>query len=118
MKPGGAELSGPLAEAVERDFGSRQALLDQFAAAAKSAEASGWGVVAYEPLGGKVVVLQAEKHQNLAVWGAVPLLVCDVWEHAYYLDYQNRRGDYVKAFLGVADWDVAGRLFKRASGAT
>lgn len=115
MRPGGCPISGSLAAAVERDFGSREAFLDQFAAATKSVEGSGWGIVAYEPMGGKVLILQAEKHQNLAVWGAAPLLVCDVWEHAYYLDYQNRRADYVEAFLGVANWDLAGALLEAAS---
>ena len=84
------------------------------AAASKAVEGSGWGVVAYEPMGGRLLVLQAEKHQNLAVWGAVPLLVCDVWEHAYYVDYQNRRGDYVDGFLPVADWEFAGRRYAQA----
>jgi Fe-Mn family superoxide dismutase len=115
MRPGGCPMGGSLAAAVERDFGSREAFLDQFVAATKSVEGSGWGIVAYEPMGGKVLVLQAEKHQNLAVWGAVPLLVCDVWEHAYYLDYQNRRADYVEAFLGVANWELAGALLEAAS---
>ena len=58
-----------------------------------------------EPLGRRLVVLQAEKHQNLGQWGVVPLLVLDVWEHAYYLNYQNRRADYVDAWWDVVDWD-------------
>ena len=52
--------------------------------------------------------------QDLAVWGAVPLLVCDVWEHAYYVDYQNRRNDYVDGFLKVADWSFAGQRYAAA----
>jgi len=116
MIPGGAPLGGKLAGAVKEDFGSADAFLAQFAAATKAVEASGWGVVAYEPIGGKVLVLQAEKHQDLTIWGAVPLLVCDVWEHAYYLDYQNRRGDYVSGFMGVANWDFANRRYLEATG--
>ena len=60
-----------------------------------------------EPVADKLLVLQAEKHQNLTVWGAVPLLVCDVWEHAYYLKYANMRGDWVKAFMTIANWPFA-----------
>jgi Fe-Mn family superoxide dismutase len=115
MTPGGMALAGALAEAVGRQFGSPEAFLAHFAAATGAVEGSGWGVVAYEPVGDRVLLLQAEKHQNLTVWGAVPLLVCDVWEHAYYLDYQNRRGDYVGGFQGVANWDVANRRYLTAS---
>ncbi|NLX59050.1 MAG: superoxide dismutase [Phycisphaerae bacterium] len=114
MTPGGAPLEGALLEAVQRDFGSVQAMQAQFAAATKGVEASGWGVLAYEPLAGKLVILQSEKHQNLAIWGAVPLLVCDVWEHAYYVDYQNRRPDYVDGFMQVADWRFAARRLTEA----
>ncbi len=114
MVPGGVALDGPLAEAVERQFGSTEAFLGQFAAATKAVEASGWGVVAYEVMGDRVLVLQAEKHQDLTVWGVVPLLVCDAWEHAYYLDYQNRRGEYVDGFLGMANWQFAGHRYAMA----
>lgn len=114
MVPGGAALAGPLAETVERQFGSTEAFLGQFSAATKAVEASGWGVVAYEAMGDRVLVLQAEKHQDLTVWGVVPLLVCDAWEHAYYLDYQNRRGEYVDGFMGVANWQFAGRRYAMA----
>ncbi len=114
MTPGGKPLEGALADAVKASFGSTDAFLAQFAAAAKAVEASGWGVVAYEPVAGSIVVLQAEKHEDLAIWGVTPLLVCDVWEHAYYLDYQNERGSYVDGFMKVANWEFAGQRYAQA----
>jgi len=114
MMPGGSTLAGPLAEAVKASFGSADAFMAQFAAAAKAVEASGWGVVAYEPVAGSIVVLQAEKHEDLTIWGVTPLLVCDVWEHAYYLDYQNERGRYVDGFMNVANWDFAAQRYMQA----
>ncbi len=84
------------------------------AAAAKVVMASGWGVLAYEPIGDALVVLQSEKHQNQALWSVVPLRVCDVWEHAYYLKYQNRRGKWVDAFMDLANWDFAGKRLAAA----
>ncbi|MBN1540576.1 superoxide dismutase [candidate division KSB1 bacterium] len=112
MSPdGGGEPQGELAKALTEHFGSFERFRDHFAAASAKVEGSGWGILAYEPLGKKLVILQAEKHQNLTQWGAVPLLVVDVWEHAYYLKYQNRRGDYIKAFFNVINWkDVAQRF--------
>jgi Fe-Mn family superoxide dismutase len=114
MTPGGSGPSGELAEGLRAGFGSVGAFQAHFAAATKAVEGSGWGVVAFEPMGRRIVVLQAEKHQNLTVWGVVPLLVCDVWEHAYYLDYENRRGDYVDGFMGVANWAFAGQRLVKA----
>jgi len=117
MSPnGGGEPQGELAQALANGFISFADFRDQFTAAAIQVEGSGWAVLAYEPVGQKLVVLQAEKHQNLTQWGAVPLLVVDVWEHAYYLKYQNRRGDFVKAFFNVINWsDVAQRFAKARS---
>jgi Fe-Mn family superoxide dismutase len=105
-----AEPSGALAEAIKSDFGSFDAFKAQFIAASGAVEGSGWGILAYRPDDDSLVILTAEKHQNLTQWGVVPLLVLDVWEHAYYLKYQNRRGEYVQNFFNIINWDdVAGR---------
>ena len=62
-------------------------------------------ILAWEPLSGRLIVLGAEKHQNLTMFGCIPLLVLDVWEHAYYLKYQNKRADYLKAIWNVVNWN-------------
>jgi Fe-Mn family superoxide dismutase len=101
---------GDLGEAIDRDFGSFEAFKAQFIAASIAVEGSGWGILAYRPADDSLIVLTAEKHQNLTQWGVIPLLVLDVWEHAYYLKYQNRRGEYVKSFFNIINWDdVASR---------
>ena len=105
---------GALAEAIKRDFGSFEAFKSQFVAASTAVEGSGWGILAYRPDDGALVILTAEKHQNLTQWGVVPLLVLDVWEHAYYLKYQNRRGEYVKNFFNIVNWDDVAARFEKA----
>jgi len=105
---------GVLMNAIERDFGSFDSFKGQFTAAAKQAQASSWGVLAWEPMGRRLVVLTAGEHQNLTIWGATPLLVCDTWEHAYYLQYQNRRPEYVDAFFQVIDWPAVSKRFEEA----
>ncbi len=114
MCPGGTDAPDKLAAAMKKDFGSVKAAAAQFAAATKAVEASGWGVLAYEPIGDKLMVLQAEKHQNLSVWGVVPLLVCDVWEHAYYLKYEKDRGQWVDNFMKMANWEFAAKRLAAA----
>jgi len=111
MTPDKTELKGTLKRMLERDFGSVDAFKAHFGNAAKQVEGSGWGILAFEPMSKRLLVLEAEKHQNLTVWGVHPLLVIDVWEHAYYLKYQNKRASYVDAFWNVVNWDdVAMRL--------
>jgi len=102
-----ADPPASLAKAMVASFGSVRAGQAHFAAATQAVEGSGWGVLAYEPAGDRLLVCQAEKHQDLAVWGAVPLLAADVWEHAYYLQYANRRADWVAAFMKLANWRFA-----------
>ncbi len=103
--------SSRIARAIDRDFGGFGAFAEHFRTAARTVEGSGWGILGFEPTAKRLVVLQAEKHQNLSVWGVVPLLVVDVWEHAYYLKYRNARDAYVAAFMNVVNWrDVDDRL--------
>jgi Fe-Mn family superoxide dismutase len=117
MSPkGGGRPTGELLAAMEKSFGGFDRFKTQFTAATKAVEGSGWGVMAFEPFGGYVVILQAEKHQDLTIWGAYPLLVCDVWEHAYYLKYQNRRAEYVKNFFNLIHWPEVEKRLKIAKG--
>ncbi|TFB11244.1 superoxide dismutase [Candidatus Marinimicrobia bacterium MT.SAG.2] len=101
---GGGEPGGALAEAMNSDFGGFDKFKAQFTAASNQVEGSGWGILAYRPSDNKLIILQAEKHQNLSQWDVVPLLVLDVWEHAYYLKYQNKRPAYTDAFFNVINW--------------
>ncbi len=115
MKPGGgAKVDGEFARAISESFGSQEAMTKQFAQASKDVEASGWGVLAYEPIAGKLLILQAERHEDLTIWGVIPLLVCDVWEHAYYLQYQNRRPEWVDNFVKIANWEFAAQRYAAA----
>jgi Fe-Mn family superoxide dismutase len=113
---GSGQPSGKLADAINRDFGSFERFSWQFQAAAKSVEGSGWGWLVLEPISGQLTVLQVENQQKLLMTGVVPLLGVDVWEHAYYLRYQNRRADYVAAFMNVINWGHVQRLYERVTG--
>ena len=97
-----------MAAALEEHFGSFDAFRAQLSQAAVLVQGSGWGALAWEPLGQRLLVEQVYDHHGNLANGAVPLLVFDVWEHAYYLDYQNRRADYVSAVLEkLINWDFA-----------
>ncbi len=113
---GGGEPEGDLARTIARDFGSFAKFKAHFVSASTSVEGSGWGWLVYEPVSGRLMITQAEKHQDLSVTGAIPLLGIDVWEHAYYLRYQNRRGDYVNAFFDVINWGEIASRFDAARG--
>jgi Fe-Mn family superoxide dismutase len=102
---------GSLLKAIEKSFKSFDKFKAHMAAATTSVEGAGWGVLGYLPAGEKLVVLQCESHQKLTAWGVVPILVLDVWEHAYYLQYQNRRAEYVDKLFSIINWgNVAARF--------
>ncbi|MBI4773762.1 MAG: superoxide dismutase [Deltaproteobacteria bacterium] len=116
MAPKGG--SGPdenLLNAINQSFGDLDKFKAQFEAATVAVEGSGWGVLAFEPYRGYLLVLQAEKHQDLTIWGVIPLLICDVWEHAYYLKYQNRRKEYVAGFMNIINWAEVGKRYSHAA---
>jgi superoxide dismutase, Fe-Mn family len=113
----GGQPSADLVAAAEAAFGGMLPLQAQLGAAAAAVEGSGWGVLGCDPQARSLVILQCENHQKLAIWGVVPLLVIDVWEHAYYLQYQNRRADFIKAIWNVINWnDVSQRHAAAKSG--
>jgi superoxide dismutase, Fe-Mn family len=108
MKPnGGGAAGGELAKLIDRDFGSFDAFAAAFSAAATGQFGSGWTWLAANG-GGKLEILATSNADTPIAHGLKPLITVDVWEHAYYLDYQNRRPDYVKTFLdNLANWDFA-----------
>lgn len=110
MKPGGGgPADGAVAALIKRDFGAFDSFRKLFSASAAAVEGSGWTILACNPVIEKLVVLQAEKHQDLTQWGVVPLLVVDVWEHAYYLKYQNKRAAWIQAWWNLVNWDDVNR---------
>jgi Fe-Mn family superoxide dismutase len=111
---GGGKPGGKIADRINEDFGSFDGFKSQFSQAAKGVEGSGWGLLVWEPVNEQLLTLQAEKHNLLSGQRTIPLLVCDVWEHAYYLQYKNDRGSYVDAFWNVVNWDNVDQLFSNA----
>jgi len=114
---GGGEPDGALGAAIAEHFGSFTAFRAQFSQVTTTVQGSGWGLLTYEPLGGRLIVEQLEVHHESTVLGGVPILAVDAWEHAYYLQYENRRADYVEAVWNVIDWADVARRFDVARGA-
>ncbi|MCX8065885.1 MAG: superoxide dismutase [Candidatus Hydrogenedentes bacterium] len=101
---GGGKPEGELLGLIERDFGSFESFQAHFSAAANAVEGGGWALLHYRPIDGRLIVLQAENQHKLTAWGVLPIMGIDVWEHAYYLKYQNNRSEYVKAWWNVVNW--------------
>ena len=115
---GGDKPEGELAAAIDNFFGSFDNFRDHFTAVATTIQGSGWAILAYEPIAGNLVIEQMYDQQNGVPVATIPLLQLDMWEHAFYLDYQNVKADYVKAFWKIVNWaDVAERFEKARTGA-
>lgn len=110
-KKGGGEPTGPLAEAIARDLGSFSLFKQQMNEVAATIMGSGWAALVWEPIGQRLLITQVyDHHSNLAQAG-VPLMVIDAWEHAYYLQYQNRKTEYFDVMWNVWNWnDIAQRF--------
>jgi superoxide dismutase, Fe-Mn family len=108
---GGGEPDGDLAAAVIEYFGSFAAFRAQMAEAANNVQGSGWAALSWEPMAGRLIVEQVYDHQGNVGQGGPPLLVLDMWEHAYYLQYKNVKKDWVDAYWNLVNWpDVAERF--------
>jgi Fe-Mn family superoxide dismutase len=110
---GGSAPDRDLRAALERDFGGLEACKEQITAAAASVQGSGWGALSWEPAGRHLVVEQVYDHQGNTGNATLPILVIDMWEHAYYLQYRNKKAEWIKAFWQRVNWtDVAERFAK------
>jgi Fe-Mn family superoxide dismutase len=112
---GGGVPKNELGTAIDRDFGSYEKFAAHFKAASAQVEGGGWGWLVVEPLSERLLILQQEKQQDMLPTGVRPVLGIDVWEHAYYLKYQNKRADYLGAVMNVVNWTAANELFKMAT---
>ncbi|GER23410.1 superoxide dismutase [Zafaria cholistanensis] len=115
---GGDKPEGELAAAIDDQFGSFDAFRAHYTAAAMSLQGSGWAVLALEGIGGNLVIEQLYDQQGNVPVATTPLLMLDMWEHAFYLDYVNVKADYVKAFWNIVNWaDVSARFEAARAGA-
>ena len=103
--------SGELAAAIDEHFGSFDAFHKQLSSSASSVQGSGWGALTWEPLGQRLIVEQVYDHQGNIGQGGPPLLVLDMWEHAYYLQYKNVKADWVEAYWHLVNWPDVARRF-------
>jgi Fe-Mn family superoxide dismutase len=114
MSPdGGGKPEGDLAAAIDESLGSFEGFRQQLSEAATNVQGSGWGTLAWEPMAQRLVVEQVYDHQGNIGNGTVPLMVLDMWEHAYYLDYKNLKGDWVEAFWQIVAWPDVAKRFER-----
>ena len=114
MSPdGGGKPEGDLAAAIDESLGSFEGFRQQLSEAATNVQGSGWGTLAWEPMAQRLVVEQVYDHQGNIGNGTVPLMVLDMWEHAYYLDYKNEKGDWVDAFWQIVAWPDVAKRFDR-----
>jgi superoxide dismutase, Fe-Mn family len=107
---GGGEPTGDLAAAIQQTFHTFEAFKENFTKASATVFGSGWAWLVKKP-DGSLDIIQESNACNPMRKGMIPILTCDVWEHAYYLDYQNRRPDYIQAFWNLVDWNVVGKRF-------
>jgi len=111
-KGGGGVPKGDLAIAIEGEFGKFERFKKEFTQAATSAEGSGWAVMTFCNFTKRPVIMQAEKHNVNIMPGFDILMVLDVWEHAYYLDYKNDRAKFVESFWNIVNWDMVSKRFE------
>lgn len=109
---GGGEPKGEIAEAITKEFGSFQSFKEKFSEASIKQFGSGWGWLAQDA-SGKLQILSTSNAENPMTKGLKPLLTCDVWEHAYYIDYRNRRPDFLEAFWKLVNWEFVSANLKK-----
>lgn len=113
ITPKETNINKELLKTLEEDFGSYDLFKDQFINNMINIEGSGWGILGYSKILNKLIILQAEKHQDQTIWDFIPLLVLDMWEHAYYLDYKTNKKAYAEEIFSYINWDVVYNRLKK-----
>lgn len=111
---GGDKPDGDLAAAIDQSFGSFDAFRKHLTQATATIQGSGWGALAWDPLGEQLIIEQIYDHQGNVGNGAVPLFVIDAWEHAYYLQYKNVKADFFEAIWNIVNWDDVQKRYQEA----
>jgi Fe-Mn family superoxide dismutase len=115
LSPASGEPAGDLAAAINEHFGSFEKFKNHFSAAAIGIQGSGWAYLAWDAMGNRLIIGQLYDQQGNLAMGNIPLLMLDMWEHAFYLDYQNVKADYVKAFWNIVNWEDVAKRFGSVS---
>jgi Fe-Mn family superoxide dismutase len=110
----GGVPEGELAAAITEFFGSFEKFQAHFTAASMGIQGSGWGILSWDPVGKQLIIQQLFDQQGNTAQGTIPILQLDMWEHAFYLDYQNVKADYVKAFWNIVNWANVTQRFEAA----
>jgi Fe-Mn family superoxide dismutase len=110
----GGNPSKALHDQIVADFGTPTNFVEEFSDIANAIRGSGWAVLVYSPFFRRMFILPVENHQNEWIPGAIPLLVVDVWEHAYYLKYANKRADYVRDIWSIINWQAVSHRYMQA----
>ena len=111
----GGNPTGAIAEAIDRDFGSFEGFKKQFTAVANGLQGSGWAVAGYDHVAGRLIIQQMTDQQGNISVDFTPVLMLDMWEHAFYLQYKNVKADYVEAWWNVVNWDDVNERYAKAS---
>lgn len=111
---GGDRPTGELAAAIDEAFGSWDKFQAQFTAVATTIQGNGWAALSWDPVGKTLITQQLRDHHNNLILPTVPILLVDVWEHAFYLDYKNVKADYIKALWNVYNWGEISKRFDNA----
>jgi superoxide dismutase, Fe-Mn family len=112
---GGGRPEGNLARAIDHDFGGFEKFRRQMTEVASTVMGSGWAALVWEPVGQRLLTTQIYDHQSNLAQGGLPIMVLDAWEHAYYLQYQNRKTEFFEAIWSVWDWEDIGERFRGVS---
>jgi Fe-Mn family superoxide dismutase len=111
---GGGKPTGELAAAIDESFGSFDKFQAQYNAVATTIQGNGWAALSWDPIGQRLITQQLRDHHNNLILPTVPILMTDMWEHAFYLQYKNVKPDYAKALWNVYNWEEIGKRFEQA----